>query len=113
VQLRTDLRRRARDPRNCEAVDTNDEIRAMLAAIQGTELEDLVPLIFHTATRSHETRAMRGSQVDLERAIWRIPPHLAKTGEVVQQEHDVPLSKGPVAILKRIQKRQRRVLLSP
>ena len=86
---------------------TNDEIRAMLAAIQGTELEDLVPLIFHTATRSHETRAMRWSQVDLERAIWRIPPHLAKTGEVVQQAHDVPLSKGAVAILKRIQKRQR------
>lgn len=86
---------------------TNDEIRAMLPAIGGTELEDLVPLIFHTATRSHETRAMRWSQVDLERAIWRIPPHLAKTGEVVQQAHDVPLSKGAVAILKRIQKRQR------
>ena len=78
---------------------TNDEIRAMLAGIPGTELEDLVPLIFHTATRSHETRAMRWSQVDLERAIWRIPPHLAKTGEVVQQAHDVPLSKGAVAIL--------------
>lgn len=86
---------------------TNDEIRATLAAIQGTELEDLVPLIFHTATRSHEARAMRWSQVDLERAIWRIPPHLAKTGETVQQAHDVPLSKGAVAILKRIQKRQR------
>ena len=86
---------------------TNDEIRKMLAAVQGTELADLVPLIFHTATRSHETRAMRWSQVDLERAIWRIPPQLAKTGDVVQQAHDVPLSKGAVAILKRIQKRQR------
>jgi integrase len=86
---------------------TNDEIRAMLAAVPGTELEDLVPLLFHTATRSHETRAMRWSQVDLERAIWRIPPHLAKTGDIVQQAHDVPLSKGASAILKRIRKRQR------
>lgn len=79
----------------------------MFAAIAGTELHDLVPLIFHTATRSHETRAMRWSQVDLERAIWRIPPHLAKAGDLVQRAHDVPLSNGAVVILKRIQKRQR------
>lgn len=86
---------------------TNDEIRAMFAAIPGTELENLVPLIFHTATRSHETRAMRWSHVDLERALWKIPPQLAKTGEIVQQAHDIPLSKGAIAILKRIQQAQR------
>lgn len=86
---------------------TNDEIRGMLAAISDTELEDLVPLLFHTATRSHETRAMRWSQLDLERAIWRIPPQLAKTGELVQEAHEVPLSKGSLTIVKRIQNRQR------
>jgi integrase len=86
---------------------TNDEIRAIFTSIPGMELEDLVPLIFHTATRSHETRAMRWSQVDLERAVWRIPPQLAKCGEVVQQAHDVPLSKGALTILRRIQRRQR------
>jgi integrase len=85
---------------------TNDEIRAMFAAVVGTQLDDLVPLLFHTATRSHETRAMRWSQVDLERAVWRIPPELAKTGEVLQRAHDVPLSRGAVTILKRIQERQ-------
>jgi integrase len=49
---------------------------------------------------------MRWSQLDFERAIWRIPPQLAKTGEVVQQAHEVPLSNGALAILRRIQHRQ-------
>jgi integrase len=53
---------------------TNDEIRKMLAAVPGTELADLVPLIFHTATRSHETRAMRWSQADLERRFGESRP---------------------------------------
>jgi integrase len=52
---------------------------------------------------------MRWRQVDLERAVWRIPPEIAKTGEVLQRTHDVPLSAGAVTILKRIQQRQRAV----
>lgn len=85
---------------------TNDEIRTIFAAVLGTELQDFVPLLFHTATRSGETRAMRWRHLDRERAIWRIPPELAKTGEVVQQAHDVPLSRAALAILDRIRERQ-------
>lgn len=43
---------------------TNDEVRIIFAAVAGIELEDFVPLLFHTATRSGETRAMRWSHVD-------------------------------------------------
>ena len=54
---------------------SNDEIRAIFVCVGGSQLQDLVPLIFHTATRSEETRSMRWSHVDLERAVWqRVKP---------------------------------------
>jgi len=86
---------------------SNDEVRRIFAAVVGTELRDVVPLIFHTATRSEETRAMRWSHLDFERALWTIPPELAKTGEIKQEAHTVPLSKGALAILRRIRERQK------
>jgi hypothetical protein len=35
-----------------DRVYTNEEIRAIFAAVPGTELEDLVPLVFFTGVRS-------------------------------------------------------------
>jgi integrase len=81
---------------------SNDEIRTIFASVRGTQLEHLVPLIFHTATRSEETRSMRWPHVDLERAVWHIPATQTEAGQ------DLPLSKGAMAILQRIREAQQR-----
>jgi len=91
---------------------SNQEIRALLAVAPGTELEEFLPVLFHTATRSDETRAMRWADVDTERGIWTIPPEASKTGERTGEAHVVPLSSGVLAILKA--RRDRKVApLSP
>lgn len=86
---------------------SNQEIRALLSAARGTELEDYLPVLFHTATRSEETRAMKWSDLDFERALWTIPPEASKTGEITGEPHIVPLSVGALAILHR--RRERKV----
>ncbi len=48
-----------------------------------------------TAARSGETRGMTWSEVDLDKAIWTIPPQRMK----VAKEHRVPLSKTAIAFL--------------
>jgi integrase len=91
---------------------SNHEIRALLAAAPGTELEDFLAILFQAATRSDETRAMKWADVDTERGIWTIPPEASKTGELTGESHVVPLSTGALAILKA--RRDRKVaLLSP
>ncbi len=57
-------------------------------------------MLFHTATRSDETRSMRWADVHTERGIWTIPPEASKTGERTGEAHVVPLSSGVLAILK-------------
>jgi integrase len=79
---------------------SNQEIRALLAAASGTELEEFLPVLFHTATRSDETRSMRWADVDTERGVWTIPPESSKTGEITGEAHVVNLSAGIRAILK-------------
>lgn len=78
---------------------SNREIRALLSAARGTELEDYLPVLFHTATRSEETRAMKWSDLDFERALWTIPPQASKTGEITGEPHIVPLSAGALEVL--------------
>jgi integrase len=91
---------------------SNQEIRGLLSAARGTELEDYLPLLFHTATRSEETRAMKWSNLDFERALWTIPPEASKTGEIKGESHLVPLSAGALQIVSR--RRARKVApLSP
>jgi integrase len=69
-------------------------------------------VLFHTATRSDETRSMRWADVDTERGVWTIPPESSKTGEITGEAHVVPLSTGVRAILKA--RRDRKVApLSP
>jgi integrase len=91
---------------------SNQEIRALLSAIRGTELEDYLPVLFHTATRSEDTRAMKWSNLDFERALWTIPPEASKTGEITGESHLVPLPAGALQIVSR--RRARKVApLSP
>jgi integrase len=74
-------------------VYTNDEIRALIAGVAGTEIAQLVPFIFYTATRSEEARSARWCDMDLERRLWVIPD--TKEG----QAHAVPLSDGAMRVL--------------
>jgi integrase len=78
---------------------SNQEIRALLSAARETELDDYLPVLFHTATRSEETRAMKWSDLDFERALWTIPPEASKTGEITGEPHVVPLSAGALQVL--------------
>lgn len=84
---------------------SNDELRTIFGTVPGTDMVDLVPLILHTATRSEETRAMKWSDLDFERALWTIPPEAGK-GKDEDEPHPVPLSTGAKRILARIRERQ-------
>jgi integrase len=91
---------------------SNAEIRALLDAASGTGMADFLTVLFHTATRSEETRAMKWSGLDFERGIWTIPPEAAKTGGLTGEPHLVPLSRGALDVLEA--RRDRKVApLSP
>lgn len=79
-----------------------DELRALLLVVPGTELEDLVPLILHTAARSEEARSARWSDFDLATWVWTVPAERSKSGRA----HPLPLSFGARRILERIRDRQ-------
>lgn len=81
---------------------TNEELRRIAAAVGGTQLEHLVPLIAHCATRSEETRSAQWTDIDIERKLWRIPPERSKTGKRTGNAHDVPLSAGALGVLASI-----------
>ena len=92
VQGMRPTREKARD-----VVYTDDQLRAIVAATAGTQLGERVLLIMHAATRDGETRAMRWTDVDFDRALWTIPSTDTKTGEAAL----VPLSTGALAVLRR------------
>jgi len=77
-----------------ERVFTNEEIRAIFAAVPNTELAALVPLIFYTAVRSEEARSARWSDFDFEEGLWSIPD--TKEGKA----HLVPLSRPCLSLLE-------------
>ena len=66
-----------------------------LATYQGTTARCLEFTIY-TAARTSESRAARWSEVDVESAVWTIPPERIKS----KREHRVPLSPAAVTILK-------------
>jgi integrase len=81
-----------------DRVYTNDEIRSILIAVDGTELRHLVPLIFYTAVRSEEARAAPWNDFQLDRGLWTIPAEASKGGD----PHPVPLSAGALRALERV-----------
>jgi integrase len=85
------------DAKPRDRVYTNDEVWAIFAALPGTELQDLVPLVFYTAVRSEEARAARWADFDLDRAFWTIPAAATKAGD----PHPVPLSSGAMRVVAR------------
>jgi len=81
-----------------ERVYTDAELRAIVEAVPGTELEELVRLILFTATRSEEARSARWEDMDLERRVWTIPD--VKQGGT----HVLPLSTGAMKVLAAIKR---------
>lgn len=51
-----------------------------------------------TASRSGEVRGARWSEIDLAKKVWTIPAERMKA----KQEHEVPLSKAAIALLKKM-----------
>ncbi len=85
-----------------DRVYSNDEIRRVLASDGEGPVADLVGLLFHTGTRDEETRAMRWADLDLERQVWSIQSDVTKNA----RKHEVMLSSGALAILRRIRERK-------
>src|SRR5439155_1705960 len=81
-----------------ERVYSDAELRAVVEAVSDTELEELVPLILFTATRSEEARSARWEDMDLERRVWTIPD--VKQGGT----HVLPLSTGAMKVLAGIKR---------
>jgi integrase len=54
-----------------------------------------------TAARSGEIRGARWSELDLDAALWTIPPERTKTGERTGKPHIVPLSPPAVDLFRR------------
>jgi integrase len=89
-----------------ERVYSDAELRAIVEAVAGTELEDLVPLILFTATRSEEARSARWADMDLERRVWTIPD--VKQGGT----HVLPLSTGAMKILAAVKRSESQYLFT-
>ena len=75
------------------------EAPAFVAALQerGASAARMLELVVLTACRSNEARGACWREVDLDRAIWTIPPSRSKTGV----EHRIPLAPAAVALLRR------------
>jgi integrase len=77
-----------------------DDVPALHRALASDGHVSSVALMFAllTVTRSTETRVMTWAEVDLEKALWTIPPGRTK----MFKSHRVPLSAPALAILRRV-----------
>lgn len=75
-----------------------DDMGAFMAELRKIEGMGARALEFAilTATRSGEVRGATWQEIDLQKAVWIIPPERMKAGK----EHHVPLSPDAVALLK-------------
>lgn len=73
------------------------DVPAFVAALRSRVADSAraLELIILTAARSGEVRGMRASEVDLEAAVWTVPPGRMKGG----RQHRVPLSRPALALL--------------
>lgn len=83
-----------------ERVLTGDEIRIMWAALPDAQMHEatrrILRLCLVTGQRVGEIAGMRRDEIDLDAAVWTIPPDRTKNG----REHVVPLSAMAVAIIR-------------
>lgn len=91
--LRPQVRHRA-------AVTDENALGALMVAIDEYDgwptLRAALLILALTMTRPGDVRHMRRSEIDFDRAVWRIPAQRMK----MRKPHDVPLSRQAVAVLK-------------
>jgi len=86
---------KARPPR--DRLISDDELRALWAALGDDEYSDIIRLLIYLALRRNEVGDLRWDEVDLDRAVIEIPAARMKNG----RPHVIPLSAPALAILKR------------
>lgn len=84
------------------AITDESRLGALLCAIDEYDgwptIRAALQLLALTMTRPGDIRGMRRSEINFERAVWRIPAERMKT----RRPHDVPLSTQALAILKEV-----------
>jgi integrase len=88
-----------------------DEMAAFMVTLRAVEGVSARCLDFTilTAARSGEARGARWTEIDLEKAIWSIPPERMKA----QKEHRVPLSAAALKLLNEIDRSTGKDLVFP
>jgi integrase len=84
------------------AITDERELGALMAAIDEYDgwptLRSAIQLLALTMTRPGDVRNMRRSEINFEKALWRIPAERMK----MRRPHDVPLSRQTLEILRDI-----------
>jgi integrase len=76
---------------------TEDELRALWAALDDSDYGDIVRLLTYTLCRRVEIGSLRWDEVDLKKAVLELPPARMKNN----RPHVVPLNGPALAILKK------------
>jgi integrase len=83
------------------AITDEKKLGSLMLAIDEYDGWPTVPaalLVALTMTRPGDVRGMRRSEIDFDKAVWRIPAERMK----MRRSHDVPLSKQSIEVLKQI-----------
>ena len=80
-----------------DRVLTDDELRALWAALDDDDYSDIIRLLVYTAARTNEIGGLRWSEINFDKAQIEIPAARMKNGK----PHVIPLSEPALAILKR------------
>lgn len=91
--------RKVKPVKHHEAIDWRNAAAFLkhLRQVQGNGARCLEFVLF-TLARSSEARGARWSEIDLDEAVWTVPPERMKAG----REHRVPLSRQATKLLKRL-----------
>jgi integrase len=79
-----------------DRVLTDDELRLIWNALPDSDYGQIVRLLALTGQRRDEIGSLRWSEVDLDKALIRLPAERTKNGK----PHDVPLAPAALGILK-------------
>jgi integrase len=87
--------------RSRERVLSLNELREIWAAAGDGDHGVIVRLLMLTGQRRQEVGGLKWSELDLDRALWSLPPERTKSGEA----HTVPLSRQAVELLRGVERR--------
>jgi integrase len=93
------LPKRKRLQRGHHAAMPYDDVPAFMVNLRdrGATSGEALELTILTAARTSETLLAKKTELDIERAIWTVPPDRTKAG----REHRVPLSRPALKLVKR------------